>query len=154
MTSETPKTPNTLSNNFITVLFSRNLLAALFDGFIVFDSIRSILVFRSSLGSRLTILAFTTTIRDTADLPSGFVGWVLLTKRESRLYTAKVPPSPSSSASSTISAYFNVTIKANVHRITDSEPRRSSYAGSPEVNVELKTYKGEVPMSPYMTPMD
>jgi hypothetical protein len=48
---------------------------------------------------------------------------------------AKVPPSPSSSAASTISTYLMVTIKVKDHMMSDKTPRRSSFEGS-EVNVD------------------
>lgn len=67
---------------------------------------------------------------------------------------ANVPPSPSSSAHKTIKTYLMVTISVIDQMIRDNEPRRSSREGGEE-NVEEYTYKGLVPMSPYilMQPM-
>jgi hypothetical protein len=39
---------------------------------------------------------------------------------------AKVPPSPSSSAKSTMQTYFTVTIRVSDQMIRDRAPRRSS----------------------------
>ena len=43
--------------------------------------------------------------------------------------------------------YFTVTIKVIDHKMSDSAPNRSIRFGA-SVNVEEKTYRGEVPMSP------
>ena len=65
-------------------------------------------------------------------------GDYLLTYRLKRLYIANVPPSPASSAQSTIKTYLTVTIRVSDQIIRDKAPTRSSYDGSEE-NVDEYT---------------
>lgn len=58
--------------------------------------------------------------------------------RDRRVYIAKVPPSPSSSALSTMKMYFAVTMRVSDQMIIESAPRRSGRSGGDE-NVEEKT---------------
>jgi hypothetical protein len=53
-----------------------------------------------------------------------------LAYRDRREYKAKVPPSPWSSALSTIKQYLIVTIKKKDQMMSDRTPTRSSYEGS------------------------
>ena len=78
---------------------------------------------------------------------------LLPTYRESKEYVLNVPPSPSLSARNMIRTYFRVTITVKDQMIKESAPRISARSGG-LTNVEENTYKGEVPMSPYMTPTD
>jgi len=52
-----------------------------------------------------------------------------LTYLESSVYSAKVPPSPSSSARSTMMTYFIDTMLVSVQMMSESAPTRSSYEG-------------------------
>jgi hypothetical protein len=76
-----------------------------------------------------------------------------LTYREISEYKAKVPPSPSSSALNTIKTYLTVTMIVKAQMMRDVAPSTSSWLGL-SLKVDEKTYKGLVPMSPYMTPRD
>jgi len=46
-----------------------------------------------------------------------------------RVYSAKVPPSPSSSARRTMTIYLTDTIRVIVQTIRDTAPKRSSWDG-------------------------
>lgn len=68
----------------------------------------------------------------------GFKAIGNLTKRDNKVYIAKVPPSPSSSAERTMMMYLMVTIKVSDQIIKDSTPSRSSRLGG-ALNVDEYT---------------
>ena len=72
--------------------------------------------------------------------------------RLSRAYRAKIPPSPLLSALSVSIIYFTVVCSVNVQKMQDKEPKITSLESDASLIIACKTYKGEVPMSPYTMP--
>lgn len=62
-------------------------------------------------------------------------------------------PSPWSLARKTMKTYLVKGINVKVYKIKDKTPMTSSLCFIPSVNVLANTYNGDVPMSPYTTPM-
>lgn len=60
----------------------------------------------------------------------------------------KIPPSPLLSARKTSHTYLIVVMMVMVHKISDKVPSMSSSVIVLSLMMELKTYKGEVPISP------
>jgi len=68
--------------------------------------------------------------------------------RRTNAKSENIPPSPLLSALNTNQTYFMVVIIVIVHNISDKVPSISSSLTTLLLIMELKTYKGEVPISP------
>ena len=79
-----------------------------------------------------------------------------LPQRLTRLYRAKMPPSPWLSARSEMSTYLMVVSSVTVHTTRESAPSTNSSVTLPmpplPATSALVTYIGLVPISPYTTP--
>ena len=79
-----------------------------------------------------------------------------LPQRLTRLYRAKIPPSPWLSARSEMSTYLTVVSSVTVHTTSESAPSTNSSVTLPmpplPATSALVTYMGLVPISPYTTP--
>ena len=71
-----------------------------------------------------------------------------LRRRLTNAKSANIPPSPLLSALNTNHTYFTVVIRVMVQMMSDNVPIISSSLISLSLMMELKTYRGEVPMSP------
>jgi hypothetical protein len=73
-----------------------------------------------------------------------------------RLYKAKMPPSPWLSAFMAMTTYLTVVTRVMVQMTSESAPRMSSSVTDAmpplPLTIAFITYMGEVPMSPYTTP--
>ena len=74
-------------------------------------------------------------------------------RRRTNAYKAKVPPSPLLSALSIKITYLIVVCKVSVQIMHDSVPMMSSWVIVRPPIIALKTYRGEVPISPYIIPI-
>ena len=73
-------------------------------------------------------------------------------RRRTRAYKAKVPPSPRLSALKISTTYLIVVCRVRVQMMQDKDPMNNSSLISRFPIISLNTYKGEVPMSPYIIP--
>ena len=74
-----------------------------------------------------------------------------------RLYREKIPPSPWLSACMATTTYFIVVSRVMVQMTRDSAPKISSSLTPPNpplpATIDFITYMGDVPISPYTTPI-
>src|SRR5438309_8536608 len=69
-----------------------------------------------------------------------------------KAYRENMPPSPLLSAFSVNTTYLIVVCKVSVHKIQESAPSTSSSDIILSLIIAFNTYKGEVPISPYIIP--
>lgn len=149
MTMHTPNTASSLTRDRKTTLRSSAVLNPKFG--LAISSVRYLLnlTVTGSLGLRCMIFDYQTSAQPKPARAGTEKPTYLVIKE----YSAKVPPSPSSSANSTIVTYLIVTTIVRDQMMSESAPIRSSFEGG-SGNVDENTYKGLVPMSPYITPTD
>ncbi len=68
--------------------------------------------------------------------------------RRTRAYKEKIPPSPLLSARRVSTTYLNVVCKVSVQRMHDNAPYTTFACIGLSPIIALKTYSGEVPISP------
>lgn len=72
--------------------------------------------------------------------------------RRTRAKRENIPPSPLLSAFKVRMTYFIVVCRVSVQMIQDKPPRIKSSVTIFPFTIALKTYNGDVPISPYMIP--
>jgi len=71
-----------------------------------------------------------------------------LALRRTRENSEKIPPSPLLSALRVMTTYFNVVWRVSVQKISETPPNTNNSEMGLSPTIALKTYKGEVPISP------